>query len=58
MDYYETMEREIRLFKNFFKNECPLSADEIVESEKMSKDQNRYLIHMKKRNVEKENRSS
>ena len=48
MDYFETMEREIRLFKAFFRNECPLSADEIVETDKMSKDQIRYLIYMKK----------
>lgn len=48
MDYFEPIEREILSFKDFFRNECPDSADEIVSTEKMSKDQIRYLIHFKK----------
>lgn len=56
MDYFEPIEREILSFKDFFRNECPDSADEIVSTEKMSKDQIRYLIHFKK-NEEKKDRS-
>ena len=48
MDYFEPIEREILSLKDFFRNECPDSADEIVSTEKMSKDQIRYLIHFKK----------
>lgn len=37
MDYFEPIEREILLFKDFFMNECPDSADEIVSTEKCRK---------------------
>lgn len=57
MNFFEPIEREIQLFKDFFENECPVFPDETFESEIMSKDQIRYLIHFKKELLKDKNKT-